>query len=178
MTRHCGGTFTDMGGLILSPNYPLYYPNMHDCLYMIKLPDKDASGTNLTIKITCDDFRTQGLKVNINIYYLPCTLGFNLSKTLYFITQDEPCENDYLEVIPTSADSLPTNSTKKYCGEYLADQPLIINSESNVLKLRFKSDNLFRYRGFKCRYRAMHPNGVAVINTYLSGEETNGEIMF
>ena len=93
-----------------------------------------------------------------------------------FITQDEPCENDYLEVIPTSADSLPTNSTKKYCGEYLADQPLIINSESNVLKLRFKSDNLFRYRGFKCRYRAMHPNGVAVINTYLSGEETNGEI--
>ena len=67
MTRHCGGTFTDMGGLILSPNYPLYYPNMHDCLYMIKLPDKDASGTNLTIKITCDDFRTQGLKVNIAI---------------------------------------------------------------------------------------------------------------
>ena len=58
----------------------------------------------------------------------------------------------------------------------MADQPLIINSESNVLKLRFKSDNLFRYRGFKCRYRAMHPNGVAVINTYLSGEETNGKI--
>ena len=62
MTRHCGGTFTELGGLILSPNYPLYYPNMHDCLYVIMLPASDDNA-NLTVKFTCDDFRLQGTKV-------------------------------------------------------------------------------------------------------------------
>ena len=71
------------------------------------------------------------------------------------------------------------NSTERHCGEYTAEDsnPLVITSETNVLKLRFQSDNLFRYRGFKCRYRAMYPNGVAAINSYLAGEETNGTVL-
>ena len=85
--------------------------------------------------------------------------------------QDGPCENDFLEVLDADG-----NSTERHCGEYTTEDsnPLVITSETNVLKIRFQSDNLFRYRGFKCRYRAMYPNGVAAINSYLAGEETNG----
>ena len=30
----------------------------------------------------------------------------------------------------------------------------------------FNSDAMFRYKGFKCRYRAIQPNGIAVINSF------------
>ena len=36
----------------------------------------------------------------------------------------------------------------------------------------FNSDAMFRYKGFKCRYRAIQPNGIAVINSF--GDEDDG----
>ena len=39
----------------------------------------------------------------------------------------------------------------------------------------FKSDDRFRYKGFKCRYRAIQPNGNAVIGSF-GDEDEEGTI--
>ena len=57
--EHCGGEFRQLGDVILSPGYPLYYPNNAKCIYNIQLPPD----SNLTIKFTCEDFRLQGGQV-------------------------------------------------------------------------------------------------------------------
>jgi hypothetical protein len=44
--------------VILSPEYPLYYPNSLSCIYDIQLPTD-----NYTIKFTCDRFTMQVLKL-------------------------------------------------------------------------------------------------------------------
>ena len=77
--------------------------------------------------------------------------------------QNGSCNHDFIEV-----------SGKRFCGNYGDDTPLVINSETNSMMIKFVSDRLFRYSGFKCRYRAMSPNGVAAINSFLAGEETKG----
>ena len=41
-----------------------------------------------------------------------------------------------------------------------------ISTDTNKMTVVFKSNHLFRYQGFKCRYRAIQPNGIAVINSF------------
>jgi hypothetical protein len=50
----------------------------------------------------------------------------------------------------------------RYCGEVGPE----VTSKSNTLTVIFKSDQLYRYRGFKCRYRGIQPNGIAVMNSF------------
>lgn len=103
------------------------------------------SGHNYTVKLTCADFNTQGP------------------------TEGE-CQHDYLEVSGLNKDS-GVNGTARFCGE-LPD--LSATSEGEMMTVTFVSDKRFRYSGFKCRFRAMHPNGVATINSYLDTDLTNG----
>jgi len=78
-----------------------------------------------------------------------------------FIMQGgENCTHDYLMASPTG------NSTfldgDKYCGA----EPPVILSTGNKMRLKFRSDDLFRYQGFSCRYRALQPNGIAVPGSF------------
>ena len=56
-----------------------------------------------------------------------------------------------------------------YCGTQSPE----VSSTSNKMTVIFKSDSRFRYKGFKCRYRAIQPNGIAVINSFGDEEESS-----
>ena len=61
--------------------------------------------------------------------------------------------------------STETNDTTvigKFCGV----QGPAVSTSTNKMTVVFKSDHLYRYQGFKCRYRAIQPNGIAVINSF------------
>lgn len=49
----CGGTFTNLTGVITSPKYPSNYPNRADCVYLIQQPE------GLRITLTFQDFQLQ-----------------------------------------------------------------------------------------------------------------------
>ena len=74
------------------------------------------------------------------------------------------CENDYIK--------LKENGT--VIGRYCGAQSPTVSSTSNELMVIFKSDDRFRYKGFKCRYRAIQPNGNAVIGSFGDEDEDSG----
>ena len=79
----------------------------------------------------------------------------------------EECQNDYLTVLEgTGNDELPVIGT--FCGI----KPPAVATDTNKITLVFKSDAMFRYPGFKCRYRAIQPNGIAVINSFVGGADS------
>ena len=73
------------------------------------------------------------------------------------------CAHDYLKI--------KENDTviDYYCGTQSPE----VSSTSNKMTVIFKSDSRFRYKGFKCRYRAIQPNGIAVINSFGDEEESS-----
>ena len=74
------------------------------------------------------------------------------------------CEHDYVDITWTDAESI----SKKFCG---TEAPSI-SSKSNTMTLTFKSDSLYRYKGFVCRYRAIQPNGIAPPNSFDYGDDS------
>lgn len=96
---------------------------------------------NYTIKFSCDDFGLQG-------------------------RNGTECAHDVLTILEgTSSLAAETNDTAvigKFCGA----QGPAISTDTNKMTVVFKSNHLFRYQGFKCRYRAIQPNGIAVINSF------------
>ena len=56
-------------------------------------------------------------------------------------------------------------------GAFCGQDPPTVSTLTNKMTVIFKSDQTYRYRGFKCRFRAIQPNGIAVINSF--GDDTN-----
>lgn len=74
----------------------------------------------------------------------------------------ENCTHDYIEL------HYNATSSERFCG---SEAP-VIYSNTNQLKLKFVSDDLFRYQGFSCRYRALQPNGIAVVGSFGNTSDT------
>ena len=70
------------------------------------------------------------------------------------------CTHDYILVSPTGNSSF--GDGEKYCG-FISP---VIESTNNMMTIKFKSDDLFRYQGFSCRYRAVQANGIAVVGSF------------
>ena len=78
-----------------------------------------------------------------------------------FIMQGgENCTHDHLMVDFTG--DLDFSNGKKFCG---GEAPVVI-SNGTRMTIKFMSDDLFRYQGFSCRYRALLPSGDAVPGTF------------
>ncbi|KAK8387949.1 hypothetical protein O3P69_020093 [Scylla paramamosain] len=63
----CGRVFTELSGLITSPNFPFNYPNNAQCAYYISLPSQ------YTIALDCNDFSIQPGDKNCENDYLLIT---------------------------------------------------------------------------------------------------------
>merc|ERR1719193_165571 len=75
------------------------------------------------------------------------------------------CTDDYLLVSPSGNSSYADE--ERYCG---SESP-VITSTANKILIKFVSDDLFRYQGFSCRYRAIQPNGNAVPGSFGNSTE-------
>ena len=64
-----------------------------------------------------------------------------------------------------------TNDTD-VIGTYCGQDPPVVSTDTNKITVVFKSDALYRYQGFKCRFRAIQPNGIAVINSFGDGSDS------
>ena len=76
------------------------------------------------------------------------------------------CSYDFL-MVDFTGDSGFT-SGQKYCG---AQSPSIV-SNGTRMQVLFQSDDLFRYQGFSCRFRALMPNGNAVPGSFGNSTES------
>ena len=65
-------------------------------------------------------------------------------------------------VIMEGAGVNDTDKIGAFCGQV----PPTVSTQTNKMTVIFKSDTTYRYRGFKCRFRAIQPNGIAVINSF------------
>ena len=63
------------------------------------------------------------------------------------------------------------NDTESLIGAFCGQSAPTVSTQTNKMTVIFKSDQTFRYRGFKCRFRAIQPNGIAVINSF--GDDSN-----
>ena len=70
------------------------------------------------------------------------------------------CSHDY--IMASASGNASFTDGESYCG---AESPVIL-STGNKLLIKFVSDDLFRYQGFSCRYRALQPNGIAVPGSF------------
>jgi len=70
------------------------------------------------------------------------------------------CSHDYM-MVDFSGDTAFSNG-QKFCG---LTGPAIVTNGTRMT-IQFKSDDLFRYQGFSCRYRALQPNGIAVMGSF------------
>lgn len=53
MTKLCGGHYSKENGIIRSPNYPDFYPNKKDCVWVIEAQNRRK------IILTIDDFELE-----------------------------------------------------------------------------------------------------------------------
>ena len=164
----------------------MYQFSTQECRYRIALPE------NYTIKFSCDDF---GLQVSPYYWHSTCFytklaglvtlaerlfIGIEMSSFQFFWSpasafqgrNGSECGHDVLTIVEGSVSSQAaaavvseTNDTTvigKFCGV----QGPAVSTSTNKMTVVFKSDHLYRYQGFKCRYRAIQPNGIAVINSF------------
>ena len=78
------------------------------------------------------------------------------------------CTYDFLMVDFTGDSDF--SSGMKYCGT----EPPSIVSNGTRMRVLFQSDDLFRYQGFSCRFRALMPNGNAVPGSF--GNKTEKKV--
>ena len=88
--------------------------------------------------------------------------------------EDSECLHDYMETMSNGANSNDTE-IQRFCGNYNNENPLVISSQGNKMKVKFISDRLFRYKGFRCRFRAIQANGISVINSFV--DESHGKLL-
>jgi len=77
------------------------------------------------------------------------------------------CSHDYM-MVDYTGDSMFAHG-QKFCG---LDPPSLV-SNGTRMTVMFQSDDLFRYQGFSCRYRALMPNGNAVIGSFGNTTDNN-----
>ena len=77
------------------------------------------------------------------------------------------CSHDYM-MVDFTGDTMFGNG-QKFCG---VDPPDVV-SNGTRMTVMFQSDDLFRYKGFSCRYRALMPNGNAVIGSFGNTTDNN-----
>jgi tolkin len=114
----CGGIIDTQNGTITSPSFPKEYPTNKECVWEIIAPANHKVTLNFT------HFDLEG-----NMYYQPAA-----------------CEYDSLTVYSKLNDD--SDSVKKhgvFCGNKI---PNPITSESNILRLEFKSDKTIQKTGF------------------------------
>jgi len=72
----------------------------------------------------------------------------------------ENCTHDFMMVDFTGDKNFANG--QKFCG---VDPPVIVTNGTRMT-IKFESDDLFRYQGFSCRYRALMANGIAVPGSF------------
>ena len=77
------------------------------------------------------------------------------------------CSHDFM-MVDFTGDTMFANG-QKFCG---LDPPSLV-SNGTRMTVMFQSDDLFRYQGFSCRYRALMPNGNAVIGSFGNTTDNN-----
>jgi len=83
-----------------------------------------------------------------------------------FIMQGgENCTHDFM-MIDYTGDKTFANG-QKFCGP----TPPVIVTNGTRMTIMFSSDDLFRYQGFSCRYRALMANGIAVPGSFGNSTE-------
>merc|ERR1712106_521361 len=84
-----------------------------------------------------------------------------------FIMQGgENCTHDSM-MIDYTGDKTFANG-QKFCG---TDSPVMVTNGTRMT-IKFESDDLFRYQGFSCRYRALMSNGIAVPGSFGNATDT------
>jgi len=78
----------------------------------------------------------------------------------------ENCTHDFM-MIDYTGDKTFANG-RKFCG---TDSPVIVTNGTRMT-IKFESDDLFRYQGFSCRYRALMSNGIAVPGSFGNATDT------
>ena len=91
---------------------------------------------------------------------MPAGHTLKLTCEKFIMQGGENCTHDYLMVDFTGDSDF--SSGKKFCG---GAAPVVI-SNGTRMTIKFMSDDLFRYQGFSCRYRALLPSGDAVPGTF------------
>uniref|UniRef100_A0A158P9S7 CUB domain-containing protein n=1 Tax=Angiostrongylus cantonensis TaxID=6313 RepID=A0A158P9S7_ANGCA len=125
----CGAAFRLIHGVISSPNYPYYYPNLNNvCEYLIA---PEGSGEKSVIVIKLIDFDLSDSKMDYS---------------------RQPCASDYLEV----RDVINKRMVTSYCGgEPMSEEPVAIKG---AVGLRFITNQSYIYgpkklhRGFQFSY--------------------------
>lgn len=96
---------------------------------------------------------------------VPANHTLKITCDKFMMQGGENCTHDYM-MVDFTGDTMFANG-KKFCG--LVPPSLVSNGTR--MTIQFHSDDLFRYQGFSCRYRALMPNGNAVIGSF--GNTTN-----
>lgn len=78
----------------------------------------------------------------------------------FFMQGGENCTHDFM-MIDYTGDKTFANG-QKFCG---VNSPVIVTNGTRMT-IKFESDDLFRYQGFSCRYRALMSNGIAVPGSF------------
>jgi len=91
---------------------------------------------------------------------VPSDYTIKLTCEKFIMQGGDNCTHDYLMVETSTQASEVYN--QKFCG---ISSPVVI-SNSTRMTVTFKSDDLFRYQGFSCRYRALLPDGNAAPGTF------------
>merc|ERR1711892_570278 len=76
------------------------------------------------------------------------------------------CTHDFM-MIDYTGDKTFANG-QKFCG---TDSPVMVTNGTRMT-IKFESDDLFRYQGFSCRYRALMSNGIAVPGSFGNATDT------
>ncbi|VDM59740.1 unnamed protein product [Angiostrongylus costaricensis] len=128
-SEKCGAAFRLIHGVISSPNYPSYYPNLNNvCEYLIA-PEGDAEQSVIVVKL----------------------IDFDLSDSKMDYSR-QPCASDYLEV----RDVINKRIVTSYCGgEPMSEEAVAIKG---AVGLRFITNQSYIYgpkklhRGFQFSY--------------------------
>ena len=91
---------------------------------------------------------------------VPANHTIKLTCASFMMQGGQNCSHDHI-MVDVTGDTDFSNG-QKFCGLGAPD----LVSNGTRMTIRFHSDDLFRYQGFNCRYRALQPNGNAVIGSF------------
>ena len=63
------------------------------------------------------------------------------------------CANDYLTIMEGAGSESAAENDSSVLGSFCGIEPPSLATNTNKITVLFKSDNMFRYPGFKCRFR-------------------------
>jgi len=98
---------------------------------------------------------------------VPANHTLKLTCDRFMMQGGQNCSHDYM-MVDFTGDTMFANG-QKFCG---LDPPSLVSNGTRMTVV-FQSDDLFRYQGFSCRYRALMPNGNAVIGSFGNTTDNN-----